>query len=463
MATSAAPRARSKPLTRRLHRIGSAVGLPPLTRPEAGAADRESASVNRGYARLRAVATGVALAALLVVLAEVLVDAVPDTAMLWFVTPLRLVLAVRLGALAVEALARRRAAHTEHGTARTPLPLPPLGLGTALFALVVVSAAVSYGLGAGWPEWRGLLTAAAAGVLAWGLCRLSPSHTEAVFAAALLALVTTAAVGISQSVNGTPTGFCRASLFGELDACVPGAMVRANGTFANPNLLAAVVLLLLPLALTAASRLTATGWRFATPVVAVLGVGAMLATASRGGLAALAVTGVAWLMLRRPNRLAVAAAAWAGGTLLAAVALYVAMGGSAGPRGDAWRAAGRLVSENPLGVGLGASGSRIAQIADGPTFQHAHNLWLAWFVDTGLLGGLAVIAVSLAAASLVVKAAFRACPAAPPLGAALAGFAAFSMVDHPSNAVRIALLMAVVIGVAAAHSRCHADDHTEVS
>ena len=290
-----------------------------------------------------------------------------------------------------------------------------------------------------------------AGVLSWGVSRRPGESASLVPVAAFIALATTSLVGLDQTLNNRSTGFCRASFLGDQDVCVPGAMVRADGTFANPNILAAAILLLLPLACLAVDRTAGFAARLAGGCVIVAGLGAMIATGSRGGVGAAAVGLVVWLIARRPSRRNLGVLAAVVTASVIAGICYVAAGGAFGPRGEVWRSAYRLLSERQMGVGIGRSAEGLRQFTDSRVdFEHAHNLWVAWFVDTGLLGGTAVILLTLVVMFLVGRGLLRGNVNLPYAAAALAAFATMSLADHTANAVRISTLLGVVIGYAIA-------------
>lgn len=370
---------------------------------------------------------------------EGVADLLPDAPLFWVLTPLRLLLLAGLVAVGVAGRAWRARVR-------------PGPISYAVLALLAAAALTSAMTGTGWAPWRGLLTGVAVAVLAARLPVIEPAAHRALGLLAWLGVGMAAGAALTQAASGTATGFCRGSWTGALDVCAPGAFVRVVGTYPNPNLLAAALLLLLPVA---------AGWVAGTPrdpaqrLVgwAVLGVGvlALAGTGSRAGALGAAATAGAYLLLRRPSRLRVRLAA--GGATLALLlpTTWWLVGGDVGVRGTIWRAAGRLVLDHPLGVGLGQGGAALrAQAGAGPAYEHAHNLWLTWFVETGVPGGVAALAVTAALAVAVVRAARDGSTWATTYGCALAGFAAMSLLDHPANAERIALLLWVVAGAATA-------------
>ena len=392
--------------------------------------------------RAPAIGLGVGIACLSAVVAEVVTDALPDRPLVGAVTSLRLLLAVGLVAVTLGA---------------GPWPLRARGLGRLAAAplawscAALVAAAALAGLlaGAGWSSWRALLTALGAGLLAWAVARASGA--TALLALAGLAFTVVTLVALGQAGTGEATGYCRGSVFGDLDRCVPGAMTRTTGPFPNPNLAAAALLLLGPptIAWIRSARDASTrvvGW-----CVLAGGLVALVTTGSRAAFLALGAALAAYLLLRTksPRHLLVATAAVLAGVGVSAA--YVLRGGDAGIRGTIWRAAADLVAQRPFGTGLGTAGAQLQERSPGgPDFQHAHNLWLNWAVEAGVLGGLAALAVAAAVALGLARAAIAGSEVAVWCGAALAGFGAMSLLDHPANAERIAMLLWIVIGLGVA-------------
>lgn len=285
-------------------------------------------------------------------------------------------------------------------------------------------------------------------------------------ALALLALAGTAIASLTavrQAANGIDTGFCRGALDASADTCTGGAMIRVIGTFYNPNLLAAFLVLLLPVAAAGSLALADRSARLIGAALVVVGYGAVVLTYSRGGiiaaLAGLAVLvatrgqGIVGLPGRRRQRLATSLLVVGAIGAVAACVLALGTAGGFGVRSDVWGAALRLVTTHPLGVGLGRGGALLdAAIPGDEPFQHAHNLWLNWAVETGLPGLLAVLAMTVGVVLIVVRGVRAGSAAAATCGAGLAGFAVLSLADHPANAQRIALVLWIVLGLVAADS-----------
>lgn len=102
-------------------------------------------------------------------------------------------------------------------------------------------------------------------------------------------------------------------------------------------------------------------------------------------------------------------------------------------------------------VGLGRAGPLLATAIPGEEqFRHAHNLWLNWAVETGYLGLAGILGVTVGAAVITVHAIRRGAGVdVAALGAGLAGFAVFSLADHPANAARISVAMWAALGLLA--------------
>ncbi|MGC5629242.1 hypothetical protein ACPYO6_13495 [Georgenia sp. Z1344] len=393
----------------------------------------------------------VALVALVVVLGEAVADVLPDDPVVWLLTPLRLVVGIGLVGAA-----------TAVRPARWRTPADP-GI-----ALLVVGATIASAQAGTWSAWRWLLTYVAVHYLVVAVRRAGALPWRLLSPLALLAVVAPTVVALSQRANDVPTGFCRDDLgAGSFDCADPGTLVRVVGTLPNPNLLAALLVVLLPLALCAAARppgagpvsretvraagriVPDRGW--ATLVVAVVAGGylAVWQTMSRGGLAAaaaslLVLALLGWRPTRRPRALLVVAAAGAA----AAGALAVA-GLGLGVRADVWRAAASLAAGDPMGVGLGRGGALVtAEVATGEQLAHAHSTALHWLLEGGVLALLGLLALCAAVILVLVRADRRGSLSAAPLGAAVAALAIVSSVDHPTASARVALAAAALLACA---------------
>ncbi|MBG0854502.1 O-antigen ligase family protein [Streptomyces spinoverrucosus] len=396
----------------------------------------------------------VPLAALFVVFLDTATDFFPDDPLVGVVTPTRLALLAGLLAIVVPVRGRHR---TRLRDFRTRLDLP--------IALLLGAVVMTTFLG-GHPTapLRGLLTVIAGYYLVVGLRRTQPESWRAV---GLLALVGIAAAGtsaFSQFTNETPTGFCRTGLLTDIscDSDSSAVLIRAIGTFANPNLLAAFLVLLLPFVLLASVSVDERTARTVIVLIGVVGYGALLTTFSRAGYVAgaaglLVLGGAYWLAPRLADRAQRRITATLGFLALggAAAAIWAASqaGNSLGVRGQAWNAALDIAVNNPLGVGLGRSGAVISATAPGErVFVHAHNMWLNWLVETGPLGLLALLSITLITWSSAARAA-RAKSAIGTVGlASLTGFFMIGMMDHPANLDRIDMLFWLILAMVMAEA-----------
>ena len=388
-------------------------------------------------APLPGAAAAVALLAVAAAVLEGVADALPDAPLAGMLTPLRG--AVLAGLVAVGLPTR--------GLHPRWRPGP---ISHATLALLVTAGLSCVVAGTGWASWRALLTGMALAALTARLLTLDAGAHRGLGLLAWLGVGLAGVTAVTQSAAGTATGFCRGSWTGSYDVCAPGTFVRVIGTYPNPNLLAAALLLLIPLAAGwVASTQREPGARLVGWSVVGIGALALALTGSRAGLLGAVVAAATYAVLRRPTPARVHGAVAAGSVALLASAGWSLAGGDPGVRGTIWRAGLALVRDHPLGVGLGHGGDALQATAGvGPAYQHAHNLWLSWFVEAGLPGGLAVLAITAALAVGVLRAARDGSTSATPYGCALAGFAAMSLLDHPANAERLALLLWVVIGAA---------------
>lgn len=416
------------------------------------ASDQSTAAASGPPSAIARFVQFVPLAAVAVVLLDSATDFFPDDpveSVVGVVTPTRLALLLGLIALVVPVPGRPRARLRDF---RTRLDLP-VGL------LVAAAAVATYGGGHPTAPLRGLLTVVGCYYLVVGVRRTQPESWRPIGIVALAGVAAAATSAFSQVTNATPTGFCRTGLLTDVacDAGGDGILIRATGTFANPNLLAAFLVLLLPFALLAAVCVDERTGRTAIVVLVVIGYGALLTTFSRAGYVAgaaglLVLAGAYWLAPRLADRAQRRLFAAPGAlALLAAAGVIWAVsraGNSLGVRGQAWEAALSLAADNPLGVGLGRSGAVISAAAPGDrVFVHAHNLWLNWLVEAGPLGLLALTVLTVTAWSCAARAA-RAKSVIGTVGlAALTGFFLMSTVDHPANLDRIDTLFWCVLAV----------------
>ncbi|GHJ41699.1 hypothetical protein Sm713_73080 [Streptomyces sp. TS71-3] len=384
-----------------------------------------------------------ALVAVAVLMLDSATDFFPDDPLINVLTPTRLVVVLGLVALV--------AGGARLGTFHTWLDLP-------VALLVADGVATTYLGGHPTAPLRELLTAVAGFYLMVGLRRLQPDSAQVVALLSLICVAAAATSAFTQVTNKVPTGFCRSGLLADVPcgSAGAGALIRAVGTFSNPNLLVAFLLLLTPFGLLASAAVAERSGRAVVGVVTVLGYGAMLTTFSRAGYVAAAVEvlllgGAYWLApkLGRRVRLLIAGAALLGLAAAGVLIWKVSQAGHAlGVRDQAWSAAVHVGLNNPLGVGLGRAGPVISALAPGTKqFQHAHNLWLNWLAEGGVAGLAAMVlitVVSLVAAARIAR--DKSVLGAAGL-AALAGFYLTSALDHPANLDRIDMLFWLVLGL----------------
>ena len=404
----------------------------------------------------------VAIVAILLILAEAVADVLPDGPILWMVTPLRAVILLGFTAAAAGALVRARLSRGQR--LRGPVGrLPRFSVWSLLWwlgsALVLLTTAIASWSFATWSEWRSLATGIAAGALVMAVVSLWPGAWRALGAGSAVSVAVLAATGLQQISTGAATGFCRGALDGSADSCgAEGAVSRAIGTFSNPNLLAAALLLLLPPAIAWAVAM----WQVAdrsvgvVAAVTVAGGGAvLLLTISRGALIGALAAAAVWVLLMRPTmtRLLVGVV----GVTIGLAVLLVAFGsGRVGVREQVWKAAAQLIGEHPLGVGVGRSGDLIDLAVPGDErFAHAHNILLDQAVTAGLAGAAALLLVLVAALVAGLRGAEQGRVPATVVAVALTGFLTASMLDDPSNTSRIWLLLWMALGAALAST--HSD------
>jgi hypothetical protein len=186
-----------------------------------------------GETRRQVVSAGIALLCLAVVLLDAGVDLLPDEPVVWIVTPVRLLVGVGLVAAVVGM--------------GSPLRLWTV-LDAAVAGLVLASALATMAAGQDWSGWRAVVTAIAAYYLAVAVRRSSFGSPGVIGLLALTGCALAAISAVRQGLAGEATGFCRGAANATADTCGPGALIRVTGTFSNPNLLAAFLVLLLPLA-----------------------------------------------------------------------------------------------------------------------------------------------------------------------------------------------------------------------
>jgi len=348
------------------------------------------------------------------------------------------------------------AAGARGGEFRTGLDLP-------IAVLVLATGISTYQHPGDGAALRFLLTAVAFYYVTVGLFRLDAEAKVALPLLALVAVSIPTAVGLSQLSQHVPTTFYRRGLFTPVDSdrLLPGLQIRAIGTFTNPNLLAAYLLLLTPFAALAAGAARRYGARTAVGGLAALAYVGVLITFSRAAVAAVFVSlGLAALALlaRRPRRRKLSHAAWPALAVTAAGLLVTGLSGALGRvsgRGQAFSLATRALHGH-LATGVGPRRAGAVMTALGhtnPPYSHTHNLWLNWLVETGVAGFAAIALITV----LGLVAAARTAAAGYPLGvaglAALSGFYVMSLVDNPANAERVSLSFWFVLGLVMADTR----------
>jgi O-antigen ligase len=305
---------------------------------------------------------------------------------------------------------------------------------------------------------RFLLTVVVFYYVTVALCRRMPAVRLALPMIATFAVVASAVVGVEQVAQDQFTGFYRDGF----TPVVSGAprddlLPRARGSFANPNLLASHVLLLAPLALAFALSAVAREVRVTLFGLAALAYLGLFLTFSRAGVAAAILAGGVVAYALRP--------AWRPRLrLVAVIASVVLLVGAVATSGDLVGGFGRteamslsleVARDNPAtGVGLGRAGDALTAAGDeGDSYRHSHNLWLSWLVEAGPLALIAWIWI----AGWLLWRAYRAAGQGRVLAAsclaAVTGFFAFSLFDHPSNVERIATAFWFVAALIAAGVR----------
>jgi O-antigen ligase len=329
------------------------------------------------------------------------------------------------------------------------------GIAIPLALLLVVALYTSHKWGT-YPRYRFLVEGVAAFYLAAATVRARGDARDAIAAIGMIALAIAALSAVAQVAQGVQTGFYRhgcTPVTKPFGAAPADSVTRAVGTFANPNVLAGYLLLLVPLGALAGAfvRRVRGLW-----VAVALGVGggylALVLTFSRAAVfAALIALGVGILVARVRNR------RW---LLLVALGLGVAVlflvgscGSDAGAgygRSKEWSDTLDVIKDNPVwGVGLGRLGDVLHGRDPASTAQHAHNLWLTWWADAGTGALLAWIWIAIALLWRSARSALGGDPSARAGLVALLAFFGFSLLDHPANVDRVALAFWIVAGLAA--------------
>jgi putative inorganic carbon (hco3(-)) transporter len=329
--------------------------------------------------------------------------------------------------------------------ARRELFSPRVGLPLALLLVAALVATAKWDT---WPRYRFLVEAVALFYLTFAVLRARPETRDSLVLVAVVAMSIAALTGIAQVSQDEATGFYRQDCVPLTDpsgTVPPDSIVRAVGTFANPNVLAGYLLLLLPLALVALAALRASPpVRLAVGLTAALGYLGVALTYSRAAaiFAILALAaGVAGSRLR--NR----------GYLLGAL-IFGSCGSEATAgygRKDEWRDTMEIVGDHPrYGIGLGRLGSELREKNPRSNAFHAHNLFLTWWAEAGTGALIAWLWLFGALLWRSLRAALAGAGDARGALVALVGFAGFSLFDHPANVDRVALAFWIVAAFAAA-------------
>lgn len=386
----------------------------------------------------------VSLIAVAAVLLDTAVQIFPDTPLPGRLTAARLALVIGLVAVGVSG-ARWR-------DCRSPLDLP-----VALLLLAGTATTVLGGHGAA--PLRGLVSAVAGYYLALAVLRRVPGAWRALLLLALFCSAVAGAVALAQLSQSTPTGFCRTLSFADANCRRPGVLGRSTGTFPNPNLLAAFVLLLGPFGAVAAARVRPPAERLVLLGLLGLGYVGLVTTFSRMGwfsalMSAGVVGGLSTFRGRVGNRTLGLVAALVG---LITVSLIVATG-SLAVRARAWGLALDAWREHPLvGVGLGRAGDVIGTGGTRIDFVHAHNFWLNWLLEAGPLALFAVVVLTAVSLRCAVRGALAGTARGLAGLAAMVGFFLLCLTDVPTGADRISVAMWLTLALVMAPHRRRRD------
>ena len=310
------------------------------------------------------------------------------------------------------------------------------------------------------PRFRFLVESVALFYLTVAAIRARPEARIALTVVSLVTVAISSLGGIAQVAQNVATGFYRSGCAPVTDAppLIPhGALTRAIGTFDNPNLLAGHVLLLAPLAAAAvALAVSSRQPRLALALTVALAYLGLVLTFSRTGvLFAILAAAAAVITSRLPQRRYLLAL---GAVLAVAAFLLFNTCGSEGAAGfgrtQEWKATMHVISDHPLyGVGLGRLGDVLHARNPLSTSRHAHNLFLNWWAEAGPLALIAWVWLFAALLWRSARAAIGGDAVARAVLAALLGFVAYSMLDHPANVDRIATALWISLGLAAALPR----------
>jgi len=329
------------------------------------------------------------------------------------------------------------------------------GTGLPLLLLLVAGLVASHRWGT-YARYRFLVESVAVFYLTFAVARTRYESRDALAGVGLIALAVASLVAVAQVSQGELTGFYR-------HGCVPvttsgnpprGSITRAIGTFANPNVLAGYLMLMLPIGALAA--VVGRRARVAWPALAVtLGFGylAVVFTYSRAAVLlsiALLGLGVGLSMVTKRRYLILVG-------LAAAIAVSFLVGSCGSDatagfgRSTEWRMTLEVIRDNPIyGVGLGRLGTVLHHRNSLSTAKHAHNLFLTWWAEAGTGAVIAWLWFAI----LLIRRSYRGARAGDRAAmwglVSMLGFFGYSMTDHPANVDRVALAFWIVAGIVAA-------------
>jgi O-antigen ligase len=409
-------------------------------------ATEETTSTRAPESQWRRLLADVPLLVVAVLLASTAADILPGDNIVG-VGEVQLNLARLLILIGFVALLVTQGARRELFRAGTALPI-------ALLLLAGLLASHKWGT---YPRYRFLVEGVAAFYLTFAVIKTRVDSRDGLAAIGLVALAIAALIAVGQVAQGVDTGFYRHGCtpvtkpFGPAPA---DSITRATGTFANPNVLAGYLLLLIPVGALAAAFVSRVRGMWVPVTIAVaLGYLAVVFTFSRAAvLISLAALGVGVLVSRTPNRVAILAVVAA---LAVAVLFLVGSCGSSATagygRGEEWRQTLEVIGDNPVyGVGLGRLGDVLHARDSESTARHAHNLFLTWWAEAGTGALIAWLWLCVVLLWRSLRGALTGDPVARSALVALVGFFGYSMTDHPANVDRVALAFWIVAAIGAA-------------